>query len=413
MKEWFIVDTETTGIVNPIYILEIYAQKMVGMKPQGQPLHIFLNHGVEIPPEASAIHGYTKEFLDQVGINPWKAHKALAQYVQNGPICSHNLAYDWERCILPERRRLKLPLVGCRGFCTVQLFRRCLPPHENFKLEVLRKTYGIENKSHSAKGDVLTVIEILEKHALPKLREIGIETYDQIKEFSKENPIGLCRKKLGLDPLLSSKPTPDDVLSILAQSGCNQELKEKEIEIIDSWVGENIEALGIEKIPQEIEVALDTGVITESTKHEILDLMQPLLPLNEDPITNEENISQPISLNKKEGFAPATLRQLNYIKALGGSLDPKTANNLSKLEASKLIDKIKAQLSSSKKENWAIGEKLEVGENSEVPYGQKRQRRFIRRPLSRKQGGNIADKKVSKKISKDFPMVSPFDQVSP
>jgi DNA polymerase III epsilon subunit-like protein len=388
MKEWILIDTETTGITNPIYIVEIYAQKMVGLRPHGDPLHVFLNHNVTIPPEASAIHGYTTELISKIGINPWKAHKELENYIEKRPVCSHNLSYDWERCILPERRRLKLPFIGGRGFCTVQLFRRCLPAFETFKLEKLREIYQIENKSHSAKGDVLTVLEILDKYAFPKLGEVGINTFDEIKEFSKKNPIGLCRQTLKLEPLLNTKPTPDDILSVLAHSSNNKELKGNEIEIINTWVGENIQSLGLKNIPPRIERVLDTGIITQESKNEILELIQPLLPLDEDEdkphSTYEQSVKKETEVNKdrienqienktnnqaptislssitptvsqpepKVSSSPntpehinATLRQLNYIKVLG--VEP--PKGLSKKEASKLIDKIKSEKYQSSK----------------------------------------------------------------
>jgi DNA polymerase III epsilon subunit-like protein len=314
MKQWVLIDTETTGITNPIHIIEIYAQRMMETQPIGTPLHLFINHNVNIPPEATAVHGYTNEFVSKVGINPWKAHKAIENYIGNRPVCSHNLSYDWDRCLLPERRRLKVPLVGDRGFCTVQLFRRCLPAFKTFKLEHLRQLYNIQAQSHSAKGDVITVLELFRAHALPKLKEIGVSNYDQINEFSKINPIGYCRNKLSLPPLLTRKPTLNDILFLLSNPQKGTNLKEGEIEIINTWVSYNLPSLGIHQVPQEIETALETGNLTSTAKKEILELIQPLLPLNLNTTPKPRQKDEPKAETKAE-TKPEELEDVNTKKS--------------------------------------------------------------------------------------------------
>jgi DNA polymerase III epsilon subunit-like protein len=64
--DWTIIDTETTGIAAPIYTLEIAAQRMRGLVPVGKPFQVFLNHEVDVPREAQAVHGYSRKFLQHV-----------------------------------------------------------------------------------------------------------------------------------------------------------------------------------------------------------------------------------------------------------------------------------------------------------------------------------------------------------
>ena len=51
---WILLDTETTGRKAPIYVVELAAQRMRGWAPEGSPFRRMLNHGVAIPPGATA-----------------------------------------------------------------------------------------------------------------------------------------------------------------------------------------------------------------------------------------------------------------------------------------------------------------------------------------------------------------------
>lgn len=203
--EWLLVDTETTGIAAPIYVVEVFAYRMRGAQPSDDGCHVFLDHGVYVPPEATAIHGYTKELLSKIGIHPQRGHKTLEEYVGDLPVCSHNLPYDLNRCLLPERRRLgRTKTFGEKGFCTLQLFRRSLPASPSYKLDVIRDVYNLDFPAHSAKGDVMTVSHMFENHIFPKLWDSGIRTFEDIRNFSLKNPISTCRSLLGLEPLPSA-----------------------------------------------------------------------------------------------------------------------------------------------------------------------------------------------------------------
>jgi DNA polymerase-3 subunit epsilon len=59
-KDWLILDTETTGLTPPIFVVELAAQWMRGWEPQGAPFRRLLNQNADIPPEASRVHGYTR-----------------------------------------------------------------------------------------------------------------------------------------------------------------------------------------------------------------------------------------------------------------------------------------------------------------------------------------------------------------
>ena len=55
--EWVILDTETDGLYFPIHIVDVAAQRMRGLEPDGEPFQVFINHDIPIPADAFAIHG--------------------------------------------------------------------------------------------------------------------------------------------------------------------------------------------------------------------------------------------------------------------------------------------------------------------------------------------------------------------
>ena len=108
-KRWILIDTETTGLAAPIYVVEIGAQLMEGWSPSGPSFRRLINQNAAIPPEASRVHGYTKEILERDGESAVSVYSAFAKYVQGLPIVAFNLAYDLEQVLMPEWARLGKP----------------------------------------------------------------------------------------------------------------------------------------------------------------------------------------------------------------------------------------------------------------------------------------------------------------
>lgn len=67
-ESWILLDTETTGFAQPIFAVDLAAQKMSGWERDGEPFRRMLNHGCEIPAEASRVHGFTREILERDGL---------------------------------------------------------------------------------------------------------------------------------------------------------------------------------------------------------------------------------------------------------------------------------------------------------------------------------------------------------
>ncbi len=186
--EWIIIDTETTGFLRPIFVVELAAQRMRGWQPDGACFRRILNHGTAIPPEASRVHGYTREILERDGDSPLEVYRDFAAYVGDRPVAAYNLAYDWDDVLLPEWERLGVSPFGRRGLCMMQLTQRLLDPVPagNCKLQTLRQYYNLPARgAHTALGDVETVIDLGQNVLRPLAEARGLADWDALVEFSR------------------------------------------------------------------------------------------------------------------------------------------------------------------------------------------------------------------------------------
>ena len=188
-KRWILIDTETTGLAAPIYVVEIGAQLMAGWSPSGPPFRRLINQNAAIPPEASRVHGYTKEILERDGESAVSVYSAFAKYVQGLPIVAFNLAYDLDQVLLPEWARLGIATIGKPGFCALKLAQRLLDPVPagNCKLQTLRQYYRLpERGAHTALGDVETVVDLLALVLAPLAERLGLDTWDKVSDYAAE-----------------------------------------------------------------------------------------------------------------------------------------------------------------------------------------------------------------------------------
>lgn len=184
--EWVLFDTETDGLCSPIHVIDLAAQRFKGFEPVGNPIQLFINHGITIPSDATAIHGYTTEFIHANGIPPDEAYKNFREFVGDASLSSHYLSFDWDRVITHELIRLNLPAIGTRGFCSCLLSRRALPEHPTYQLDFLRQAHGLRcsSRPHTALGDVESVVDLLTRIIFPRLRTVGLADIRAIAAFS-------------------------------------------------------------------------------------------------------------------------------------------------------------------------------------------------------------------------------------
>lgn len=190
---WVLVDTETDGLVGPIHAVEIAAQRFRGFIPEGPPVRWFLDHGIQIPPEAFEVHGYTPEFLKRNGVPPAEAYRDFWEYVAEARVVAHYAGFDWNRVLVPESGRLGVTVRGQLGFCSWALSRRALAGHQTWKLDHLRDHYALKcSRAHSALGDVEAVSDLITRVIEPSISRYGFRSPAHFAAFSRL-PLKVCR----------------------------------------------------------------------------------------------------------------------------------------------------------------------------------------------------------------------------
>ena len=186
---WILLDTETTGLAAPIFVVELAAQRMRGWSAEGEPFRKLLNQNQEIPAEASRVHGYTREILERDGEPAQHVYREFATYAGSLPLVSYNLEYDLDEVLQPEWRRLRIAPVGGRGFCALRLAQRLLDPVPagNCKLQTLRQYYRLpERGAHTALGDVQTVADLFANVLRPIAGHRGLDSWEKLAAFAAE-----------------------------------------------------------------------------------------------------------------------------------------------------------------------------------------------------------------------------------
>lgn len=271
--EWLVIDTETSGLMNPIYAVEIAAQRMKGSAPVGEAFRVFLNHNVDLEPAAIATHGYTREFLRKKGLPPKEAHRQFAAYAASRPIASHNLAYDYRRVLQPEWDRLGIPALCPPAFCTVMLSRRCLPEVSSVALSRLAEEFHLGDVSHQAAEDVLLTVNLFSKVLAPRLSSAGIKDLNGILKFARKTPVTACHAAFssnGSKPIerpvrkkrlsLKARKMRDFLTEILRDG----EISNHEFDALQKWIEtEGVSCREAERVSELIEVILQDGKVTE------------------------------------------------------------------------------------------------------------------------------------------------------
>lgn len=226
--DWILLDTETSGLLKPLYCVEIAAQRMRGVTPVGEPFRALLNHDVEIDPRAESIHGYSRVFLRQHGSRPTDVHTDFIRYAEALPIVAFNLSFDWTRVLAPELTRLGLVGRYHPGFCALTLARRCIHETSGHGLQRLRAHFFPYHRgvAHRAMDDVTVTARLIAEILWPRLERAGVLTFSDVATFSKATPLAACRQRLGIGFSALSKPSA----SQRAVSSCEEqaiELEEK------------------------------------------------------------------------------------------------------------------------------------------------------------------------------------------
>lgn len=210
LDRWVVVDTETTGIGNPIYPVEIAAQLMSGWTPAGEPFRVLVNFDVPIEPIAEKMHGYSRDYLREHGMSPTEALSRFLEYAGSAPVVAYNMPYDLGRVLIPTLQRAGYTTSVLPGFCALNLTRRVVTGLPDFKLKTVIKSFALAKEQvHHAGDDVRLVVRFLSDHLGPHLQNCEVCGFERVAACSEGTipvapleapaPARKARKKQTLD----------------------------------------------------------------------------------------------------------------------------------------------------------------------------------------------------------------------
>ncbi len=154
MRE-IVIDTETTGL-DPYQghrLVEIGCVELVNRIPSGQTFHRYVNPERDMPAEAFAVHGLSREFLKDKPLFAEVVDELIA-FLGDAPLVAHNAGFDFT-FINAEIERTGRGLLGRdRMVDTLLLARRKHPGSPN-RLDDLCTRYAIDNSKRVKHGALL------------------------------------------------------------------------------------------------------------------------------------------------------------------------------------------------------------------------------------------------------------------
>lgn len=266
---WILLDTETTGLSAPIFVVELAAQRMRGWEADGEPFRKLLNQNQEIPAEASRVHGYTREILERDGEAPVQVYREFAEYTGKLPLVSFNLEYDLDEVLEPEWKRLRVAPIGSRGFCALRLAQRLLDPVPagNCKLQILRQYYRLpEHGAHTALRDVQTVVDLFGRVLRPIAEHRGLDTWEKLAAYAAEewypSRIAFGKHKGRLVQEARKDAELRRWLDWLASSSNTRSAK------MGRWYLRQLESAGVPQVEGEVFAAAEGGLTTKARRRE-------------------------------------------------------------------------------------------------------------------------------------------------
>ena len=162
MRE-IVLDTETTGLdpASGDRIVEIGCVELVNHLPTGQTFQAYVNPERDVPTQAFAVHGLSREFLSAHPVFAGVAGTFL-EFVADSRLIIHNAAFDLG-FVNAELARLDMaPLLSDRAVDTVQLARRKFPGAPA-NLDALCSRFGVDladRTLHGALKDALLLAQV-------------------------------------------------------------------------------------------------------------------------------------------------------------------------------------------------------------------------------------------------------------
>jgi len=153
MRE-IVLDTETTGFKpdEGHRLVEIGCVELINHVATGGKFHVYINPQRPVPPEASAVHGLTDEFLADKPLFTEVVGDFL-DFIQDSPLVIHNAAFDMA-FLNAELKWAGFPALKNTAIDTLAMVRQRFPGSPA-TLDALCKRFGIDNSSRTFHGALL------------------------------------------------------------------------------------------------------------------------------------------------------------------------------------------------------------------------------------------------------------------
>jgi DNA polymerase III subunit epsilon len=154
MRE-IVLDTETTGLkpADGHRVVELGCVELLNRIPTGATFHVYLNPERDMPAEAFAVHGLSREFLAD---KPLFANVVddFLEFIADAPLVIHNASFDISFINAELDRIKRSPIARDRLVDTLLLARRKHPGVSN-RLDDLCSRYAIDNSRRTKHGALL------------------------------------------------------------------------------------------------------------------------------------------------------------------------------------------------------------------------------------------------------------------
>jgi DNA polymerase-3 subunit epsilon len=154
MRE-IVLDTETTGMApeDGHRIIEIGCVELVNHLPSGNVLQLYINPEREIPPEATAVHGITDEFVRDKPVFS-QVYGEFTEFIKDAKLVIHNAEFDM-KFINWELRQVGHDPVPWNRVCDTLAMARKKFPGSPANLDALCRRFGIDNTERTYHGALL------------------------------------------------------------------------------------------------------------------------------------------------------------------------------------------------------------------------------------------------------------------
>ncbi|MCB1532214.1 MAG: DNA polymerase III subunit epsilon [Alphaproteobacteria bacterium] len=191
MKE-IVLDTETTGMDpgDGHRIIEIGCVELENHVPTGRHLQLYINPEREVPPDATAIHGITDEFLKDKPVFS-QVYSEFVEFIKGGKLVIHNAEFDM-KFINWELAQVGHPPIPWPNVIDTLGMARQKFPGSPANLDALCRRFGIDNTERTYHGALLDSELLAEVY----LELLGGRQHGLGLAADKEKAASAARKKI-------------------------------------------------------------------------------------------------------------------------------------------------------------------------------------------------------------------------